>query len=264
MPFNDPWDVTKPADNDPVSQGDDEIRRVKRALNERLTQVIEGWPDTDPLKLRRDALNDQIEITYGEFSLRPAAVEDGQFFYATDRRLLYFSHEDPNVGGQFVWAVSTAVVNLVNDLPDATEVEPGQLYFSYTNQNLYTSHSGAWHSVSAPAVATTRAARYDVTQAVGARLIERGPCRTMDIRAVNVTTDATGQILIPYTEFSGEGISLSSIRSLIVSGEATASGSPVLAYATAGLSSIGLEFFSSFGTSYNNLAVNFNLHIAYT
>lgn len=55
MPYTDDLDETTPADTEGVSQGDDRIREVKRALNERMADLVNNWPD-GPLTLKGTAL----------------------------------------------------------------------------------------------------------------------------------------------------------------------------------------------------------------
>jgi hypothetical protein len=91
MPFDEPFDPDTPGDNDPLSQGDDRIRELKRALNERLVQVIEGWPGTDPLKLKAAAIDSLPTYTatlVGLESEKPNPPT-AELFYATDTKRLY-------------------------------------------------------------------------------------------------------------------------------------------------------------------------------
>jgi len=98
MAFVEPFDPTTPADDDLVSQGDDRIRELKRALSERLAQVIEGWPDTEPLKLKGASLDNPISpdtgtIKYGNIADRPNPP-DTDFFWAVDENILYIAEPD--------------------------------------------------------------------------------------------------------------------------------------------------------------------------
>ena len=106
MPFTDPFTLTTPADTDLVSQGDDRIRELKRALNERLTQIITGWPDTDPLKLKASSLDTGVTsgatIATGTAAALPG-VPATTFYWATDTNNLYF-----NESGTWVLVVQPA------------------------------------------------------------------------------------------------------------------------------------------------------------
>lgn len=51
MPYADPFDATTPTDANPVGQGDDRIRELKRAINQRMADLANGWPD-GPLSLK--------------------------------------------------------------------------------------------------------------------------------------------------------------------------------------------------------------------
>ncbi len=91
MAFADPWDLTTPADTDWASEGDDRIRELKRALDERLSTLIENWADGD-LKLIASKLNATptagATIAYGTaVNLPNPAATD--FYYATDTDDLY-------------------------------------------------------------------------------------------------------------------------------------------------------------------------------
>lgn len=110
MAFTEPYDPTAPADTDFAKQGDDRIRELKRALTERLSQVIVGWPDTDPLKIKSSELDVDISnmatITVGLEADKPdPAVET--FFYETDTDKLYV-----NEGGDWVEVAADVTVPL--------------------------------------------------------------------------------------------------------------------------------------------------------
>jgi hypothetical protein len=92
MAFTEDFDPTKPTDADWAYEGDDAIRQLKRAITERLQQLIPGWPDTDPLEL--------IGTPYGLEAARPAPpTSGGQFYYSTDTKILSIS-----VGtGPYTW-----------------------------------------------------------------------------------------------------------------------------------------------------------------
>lgn len=64
MAYTQVWDPTKPADGDPVSQGDEEIRRIKLAIDERLATVFPNWPNGDPLTIQADGDILQDAFTY--------------------------------------------------------------------------------------------------------------------------------------------------------------------------------------------------------
>jgi hypothetical protein len=92
MPWDDPIDPDTPGDNDPLSHGDDRIRELKRALNERLSTVIAGWPDADPLKLKFAALDDLgdtvVSLKRGLLEDRPNPP-DSDFYWATDTKRFF-------------------------------------------------------------------------------------------------------------------------------------------------------------------------------
>jgi len=114
MAYNDPFDVTTPTGAAPISQGDDRIRELKRALNERLDTVFGNWPDGEPLELKLDFLESTgLRVVRGLLKDRPAADSESpvQLYYATDTGLLYVRGEDswdtlgiPASYGQYVTA----------------------------------------------------------------------------------------------------------------------------------------------------------------
>lgn len=78
-------DPAAPADSDLASQGDDQIRELKSALEERMQSLMPGWPADDPLYL--------LPVTVDLLENRPAVpVGDGQLFLATDNSIptLYY------------------------------------------------------------------------------------------------------------------------------------------------------------------------------
>jgi hypothetical protein len=100
MAFTNPLDPTTPTDLDWAYQGDDRIRELKAALIERLSQVIQGFPDTDPLKLKLSALDLNAPVLVDVIAARPTPpTGKGQLFYASDTKILSVS-----VGtGTYTW-----------------------------------------------------------------------------------------------------------------------------------------------------------------
>lgn len=84
-------DPTEPGDNDDISLGDDQIRTLKAAINERLETVFDGWPDDDPLVLTDDF--EQTTLATGSKGGRPN-VPETDFYYATDTEQLFIANED--------------------------------------------------------------------------------------------------------------------------------------------------------------------------
>lgn len=90
MAFADPWILTTPSDTDWASEGDDRIREMKRALDERLGSIIDGWPDGG-LTVKTDAIpegaTDGVLATGLKSALpNPPATK---FYYATDTKELF-------------------------------------------------------------------------------------------------------------------------------------------------------------------------------
>lgn len=80
-------DPTKPLATDLVSSGDDQIRDLKTALNERLSTLIEGWPETQPLMLAAALVGDDDD--------KPDASDfelDGILYIATDVGKTYYAY----------------------------------------------------------------------------------------------------------------------------------------------------------------------------
>lgn len=51
------WDETTPLSSGLVSQGDDEIRTLKRATRERMEDFVADWETADPIVLKDDIVN---------------------------------------------------------------------------------------------------------------------------------------------------------------------------------------------------------------
>src|SRR5512147_872652 len=90
MAFVETWNLATPADTDWASEGDDSIREMKRALDERLAYFVENWPDGD-LKVKAAAI--PSGATDGVLALglkselpNPPATK---FYYATDTKELF-------------------------------------------------------------------------------------------------------------------------------------------------------------------------------
>lgn len=148
MAFVNPFDPTTPTDADLVSEGDDRIREIKAGLIERLGQVIEGWPDTDPLTLKYDALSGvPTPVTVDELADRPAAEEEGQLFYARDQNTLFVTEND----GGLTWrrVDNPIAVDELADRP-ASPARAGDLFYASDTQVLFVGNEAlAWKSVPA-------------------------------------------------------------------------------------------------------------------
>lgn len=94
MAFADEWDVTTPADTDWASEGDDSIREMKRALDERLGSIIDNWPDGDlaikSSAIPADATDDVLAIGLKSEIPNPPATK---FYWATDTKELFVDVE---------------------------------------------------------------------------------------------------------------------------------------------------------------------------
>lgn len=148
MAFANPLDPTTPTDADLTSEGDDRIREIKAALIERLAQVIEGWPDDDPLTLKYSALSGvPTPVTVDELADRPAAEEEGQLFYARDQNTLFVTEND----GGLAWrrVDNPIAVDVLADRP-ASPARVGDLFYASDTQVLFVGNEAlAWKGVPA-------------------------------------------------------------------------------------------------------------------
>lgn len=150
MAFLVPFDPTTPTDADPASEGDDRIREIKAGLIERLAQVINGWPDTDPLTLKRTALDEFDDpVQVGTLAGRPAASVEGRLYYASDQDKLYVSWDD---GGSFEWMEVDHAPVRVGPLADrgATPARAGDAFFALDTGVLFVGDDAlAWQVLKA-------------------------------------------------------------------------------------------------------------------
>lgn len=97
MPPIIPWNPNTPADSDPAAEGDDRIREIKQALDERLgvdvgsgtAPIIKNWPDGD-LKLNSERMDPPISgaLTVDTEANIPNPATTA-FFYASDSKKLF-------------------------------------------------------------------------------------------------------------------------------------------------------------------------------
>lgn len=96
MPWVDPFDPSTPADGDLASEGDDRIREMKRAINERMDALtgdrFSSVADAADLKLDSAKLEPPIvggaTISLGLDADKPSPVTT-DFYFATDTKTLY-------------------------------------------------------------------------------------------------------------------------------------------------------------------------------
>lgn len=99
MAYADVWDLTTPTPTEITKNGDDRIRELKRALDQRLATVLDGWPNTDPLNIKADLVRGKA--------------------FSTDQNALKF------IGG----AVNTEFWNAANNTINASLNNAGRGYF---------------------------------------------------------------------------------------------------------------------------------------
>lgn len=63
MPWTDPIDEATPDNNSGAGQGDDVIRQLKRAINERMASLTVGWPATEPVRIRGEKTWETVSIS---------------------------------------------------------------------------------------------------------------------------------------------------------------------------------------------------------
>jgi hypothetical protein len=104
MAYADALDPTKPTDADLISSGDDEIRKLKRAIIQRLSTIVVNL-DADPLVLKDSVFPDPTPaVTPGLLSSRPNPPT-AQFtqYYATDTDQLFVSRDSVVTPGTLEW-----------------------------------------------------------------------------------------------------------------------------------------------------------------
>lgn len=91
MAYVDEFNVNTPSGASDISEGDDRIRELKRALDERLRTVLIGWPDLDPLQLRSEQLDVAEELTLIRYGPEDGVTADGEhdFYFAVDTKKLF-------------------------------------------------------------------------------------------------------------------------------------------------------------------------------
>lgn len=100
MPYTTPFDETTPTDASWVSEGDDRLREIKRALNERLSTIFSNWPDGDPLAFASGVISGQF--TANTLANRPnPPTADDLLYISTDTDQIFAS--GPKTGGGFDW-----------------------------------------------------------------------------------------------------------------------------------------------------------------
>lgn len=104
-------DPTKPSDADPASQGDDQIRTLKLAIEERLITKMPGWPDLDPIRI--------LGAEVGLEAAKPATpLGDGEFWVSHDTKKIYYGYG----GAWFEWTVPAAALPPPPPEPEYSDV----------------------------------------------------------------------------------------------------------------------------------------------
>lgn len=131
MPYATPFDETTPTDASWAYEGDDELRKIKRALNERFGGLFSNWPDGDPLLFAEGAISGQFTAAPLTERPNPPTLDD-LLFYATDTDQLYNS--GPKTGGGFEWheVKPTSVSN-----PAILVISAGESRFDPTGEETH-------------------------------------------------------------------------------------------------------------------------------
>lgn len=99
-----PLDSAVPADGDPASQGDDQLRLIKNIIIERLSTIVEDIED-DPLVLKPSVFPE--ELAGGTLAARPnPPAAANLLYYAFDTDQLFVSRSDG--GSSFEWVEAKA------------------------------------------------------------------------------------------------------------------------------------------------------------
>lgn len=99
-----PLNPAVPADGDPASQGDDQLRLIKNVIIERLSTIVEDIDD-DPLVLKPSVF--PVEFAGGTLAARPNPPASANLlYYAFDTDQLFVSQSDG--GASFEWVEAKA------------------------------------------------------------------------------------------------------------------------------------------------------------
>src|SRR5882672_11871990 len=107
MPYTNPWDTSLPPGSQAANTADDEFRKLKVDVGERLTSVLVGPITDDPLVVRPEILGNVVGKRY---SLHHSAFKPEQEYdinsaqSAFSRVALYMEHNNADVFTRLAWA----------------------------------------------------------------------------------------------------------------------------------------------------------------
>lgn len=108
MPYADPFDVDTPTGANFVYQGDDRLRELKRALDQRLSSFFENWPDGEPLAPLASLI--PSEVSSGTLAARPNPPTKANLVYFTDDTdQMFWSKSDGGAGFEWVESKPTQI-----------------------------------------------------------------------------------------------------------------------------------------------------------
>jgi hypothetical protein len=148
MPYLTPFNQNSPTEADFQHQGDDELRLIKRAINERLGTFFTNWPDGEPLHLEDYVVQELIAqaspVAQDLLANRPpAAARAGLIFHALDQGRYYVSLPD------LTWAEIIQDQAIQAGLFAGRPAVPAdtQMYFALDRRTLYYGHNDQWLAV---------------------------------------------------------------------------------------------------------------------
>jgi len=197
MAYVDPFDVATPADTDMAEQGDNRLRELKRALDERLKTAFSGWPDQQPLQY-----DGKVLVRSGTFAARPITPLDGELFYVTDRNELHVGE-----GGSWI-NITSLVKTGLDSARSGVSHSDGLLFYATDKAVLYISAGGQWVAIAGgttgggttPPASNTLPVYYRGYDADTPGTIDLGTVTKIFVVNVSGTTGTAGELYIrqPY------------------------------------------------------------------
>jgi hypothetical protein len=141
MPYIEPFDETTPAEGSDISLGNDRIRELKRALDERLaTGFGASWPSTDPLNLHEAKIVRGHEAGDDEV---PASFELGALWQDPHTGILYVG----TGGGRM--AITAELGGVFSSGLEAAKPNPpvNQFWYSTDIDTLYVKDGATWVAI---------------------------------------------------------------------------------------------------------------------
>lgn len=150
MAYIDPWDLTTPPELAPIDQGNDRIRELKRALDERLrTAFGDSWPADDPLHLYDAKIVRGHEQGDDEV---PAIMPLGSIWQDPQTGIVYVG---TGIGRMVVTAEAAGMFSADTE---ANKPNPpiNQFFYATDSNTLYVKEGAAWVAVNGKKTFTDR------------------------------------------------------------------------------------------------------------